>query len=178
MNHTPSRIAVIGTSGSGKTTLARQISQRLRVPHIELDAIHWEHGDWTPIDPAEFQHRVAEAVRGERWVMEGGYSLVRPLIWARADTVVWLDYPLPLTFARLLRRTLGRIVSQDPLWGGNQETWTRTLSRDSILLWCLTSYSRKKRQFPAQLAQPEYSHLRVLRFHSPRPTSAWLAKLR
>ncbi len=40
MTHPLSRIAVIGTSGSGKTTLARQISQRLRVPHIELDAIH------------------------------------------------------------------------------------------------------------------------------------------
>ncbi len=110
--------------------------------------------------------------------MEGGYSLVRPLIWARADTVVWLDYPLPLTFAHLLRRTLGRIVSRKPLWGGNQETWTRTLSRDSILLWCLTSHSRKKRQFPAQLARPEYRHLRVLRFQSPRQANAWLAKLR
>ena len=32
------RIAVVGTSGSGKTTLARQLSGRLGLAHVELDA--------------------------------------------------------------------------------------------------------------------------------------------
>ncbi|WP_242038993.1 ATP-binding cassette domain-containing protein [Anabaena lutea] len=36
------RISIIGSSGSGKTTLAKQISQRLSIPHIELDYLHWE----------------------------------------------------------------------------------------------------------------------------------------
>lgn len=121
---------------------------------------------------------MAEAVRGERWVIEGGYSVVRNAIWARAETVVWLDYSLPLTFARLVRRTARRLVSPAPLWSGDRETLARTLSRDSILLWCLTSYGRKKRQFPPQIARPEYAHLRVLRFRSPRQTDAWLAALK
>ncbi|WP_275973779.1 MULTISPECIES: EutP/PduV family microcompartment system protein [unclassified Nodularia (in: cyanobacteria)] len=30
------RICVVGTSGSGKTTLARQISQRLAIPHTSI----------------------------------------------------------------------------------------------------------------------------------------------
>ncbi len=36
------RISVVGTSGSGKTTLARDISQLLGIPHVELDYLHWE----------------------------------------------------------------------------------------------------------------------------------------
>jgi hypothetical protein len=40
--------------------------------------------------------RVAEAVGRDRWVVDGGYSAMRPLIWERADTIVWLDYPIHL----------------------------------------------------------------------------------
>lgn len=36
-NSQPQRICIIGTSGSGKTTLARQIAQKLKIPHLELD---------------------------------------------------------------------------------------------------------------------------------------------
>ena len=36
------RVVVVGTSGSGKTTLASRLAEILSVPHIELDALHWE----------------------------------------------------------------------------------------------------------------------------------------
>src|SRR6476659_9383882 len=49
------RIAVVGTSGSGKTTLARQLSGRLGLAHVELDALHWDPG-WAPT-PAEVFRR-------------------------------------------------------------------------------------------------------------------------
>jgi adenylate kinase family enzyme len=52
------RVVVVGTSGSGKTTLARQLAEVLEVPHIELDALHWEP-KWTST-PAE---RMREKVR-------------------------------------------------------------------------------------------------------------------
>ncbi|HEY9878873.1 MAG TPA: AAA family ATPase, partial [Leptolyngbyaceae cyanobacterium] len=35
------RVAVVGAPGSGKTTLARQIAQKLQIPHVELDALFW-----------------------------------------------------------------------------------------------------------------------------------------
>jgi len=171
------RISIIGTTGSGKSTLATRVARRLSAPCFELDAIHWRQGGWTPIPQAEFRDAVAEAVRQERWVVEGGYSAVRPLVWARADTVVWLDYPFAVTFGRLIRRTARRVASREDLWGGNRETLNLALSRDSILLWCLKTHGPNRRKFARQLALPENQHLTVLRFRSPRQTEAWLARL-
>jgi len=171
------RISIVGTTGQGKSTLARQLAVKLGMKYVELDAINWQP-NWTPISPSEFQDRVADAVREERWVIEGGYSPVRPLIWARADTVIWLDYPLPFVFWRLLLRTIRRSARKEILWNGNKESIARTFCADSILIWLFRSYWRRKRQFPELLALPEYEHLNVLRFQSPKETSDWLGRLK
>jgi len=94
---------VVGTSCSGKTSLARAIASRLDLPHVELDALFWGP-NWTPVPDDTFRARVADAVAGDQWVIDGGYSTIRSLIWERADTVVWLDYPMHLV--------LGRCVNQ------------------------------------------------------------------
>lgn len=171
------RVSVIGTSGSGKSTLACRLSKALSVPCVELDAIHWQQGGWTPLPQGQFRGVVAEAVRLDRWVVEGGYSAVRPLVWERADTVVWLDYPLLVTFGRLLRRTARRVVLKEQLWGGNRESLSLTLSRESILLWCRQTHGPNRRKYAEQLGWPENQHLRVLRFQSPRKAERWLAGL-
>src|SRR5215203_2020275 len=98
------RIAVVGTSGSGKTTLARQLSGRLGLAHVELDALHWDPG-WVPTPAAIFQERAAAALNSPAWVVDGNYPEVRDLIWRRADTIVWLDYGLGLILWRLTLRT-------------------------------------------------------------------------
>lgn len=170
------RISIIGTTGSGKSTLAAQLSRILEVPCVELDALHWQP-DWTPADREQFQSAVADAVRAERWVIEGGYTVVRPLIWARADTVIWLDYSFPVTLSRLMRRTARRILRREPLWNGCRETLQKTLSRDSILVWLLKTYRPNRRKFAARLTLPENQHLRVYRFASPRQAEAWLSAL-
>jgi adenylate kinase family enzyme len=167
------RICIVGTTGQGKSTLARQLAAKFQMECVELDAINWQP-NWTPISPSEFQVRVAEAVRPERWVIEGGYSPVRPLIWARADTVIWLDYPLPFVFWRLLRRTIRRMMKNEVLWNGNRESFVTLFSTDSIIVWLFRTYWRRKKQYPELFTLPEYRHLNVLRFQSPKETSAWL----
>jgi adenylate kinase family enzyme len=168
------RIAVIGVTGSGKTTLAQQLAAALQLAHVELDALHWGPG-WTPTPADLFREKVGQALTAVAWVTDGNYSKVRDIVWQRADTVVWLDYPLPLILWRLLRRGVRRAGSQEPLWNGNRETWRGLfLSRDSLFLWALQSYGRRKREYPALLAQPAYAHLCLYHFHHPRQTARWL----
>ncbi|GAB4443244.1 MAG: hypothetical protein OHK0035_36380 [Cyanobacteria bacterium J069] len=174
---TPQRIAIVGTSGSGKTTLAQQVGRRLGMAHIELDALHWE-ADWVAAPPEVFRARVATALKGDRWVTDGNYSRVRDLVWQRADTVVWLDYPLVLVLWRSLRRALWRSFTGVELWNGNRETWQQTFfSGDSVLLWTLRTYHRRRREYPLLLAQPESVHLNVARVRSPWQAQRWLANL-
>ena len=89
----PRRAAVVGTSGSGKTTLATSLAQRLGLAHVELDSLYWGP-DWTPAPRERFREQVARALSGEAWTTDGNYGAVRDIVWARADTVVWLDLSL------------------------------------------------------------------------------------
>jgi adenylate kinase family enzyme len=171
------RISVIGTSGSGKTTVARRAAEALGVPHIELDALHWGP-DWEEAPPEVFMERVSDAIHVDRWVVDGNYSKVRDIVWGRADTVLWLDYPFHTLFMRLLWRTLRRIILREKLWNDNRESLKMMLSRDSILLWAINSYPRRKIEFPGLMSDPDYAHVQFLRHRSSRETEEWLRSLR
>jgi adenylate kinase family enzyme len=173
----PQRIAVVGTSGSGKTTMAYRLAQRLGVPHVELDALHWGP-DWTPAPREIFRERVERALSGGAWTIDGNYSAVRDITWSRADTVVWLDYPLPVVMGRVTWRTLRRTVMREELWNANRERLPVAMfSSDSIIWWALRTYRRRKREYPALFSQPAHAHLSVVRLPSPRAAQAWLESL-
>ena len=171
------RIVVVGTTGSGKTILAGAIAGRLGIPHVELDALHWE-ANWTEAPTDVLRERITRAVGGAAWVVDGNYGKVRDLFWSRADTVVWLDYSLPVILWQLAGRTLKRVMTQEELWSGNRERLGTTLfRRDSIILWALQTYRTYREEYPRLLGRPEHAHLTVVRLGSHRETRAWLAGL-
>ena len=170
------RVSVVGTTGCGKTTLARALANMLRCTHVELDALFWGPG-WSMAELPVFRSRVASVVAGDGWVVDGGYSDVRDLIWARADTVVWLDYPLAVTLSRLLRRIAARIRDGTELWPGtgNRETIrNQVFSRDPLVWFAIRTHHGRRRRIAAMLALPEYAHLRVHRFRRPSDAESWL----
>jgi adenylate kinase family enzyme len=173
----PRRIAVVGTSGSGKTTLASRAAQRLGIPHVELDALHWGPS-WTPVPVEVFRAGVLQALSGDAWATDGNYSRVRDIVWNRADTVVWLDYSLPVVMGRVVWRTFRRVVRREELWAGNREQfWEAVVARDSIVRWAFRTYRRRKREYPILFSQPEYAHLRIIHLSSPRAAQEWLGSL-
>jgi adenylate kinase family enzyme len=169
------RINVIGTSSVGKTTFARELAQRLELPYVELDALYWEPG-WSEAAPEVMRSRVASAVQPDAWVVDGNYGVVRDLVWARADTVVWLDYPLRTVLWRYLTRTVRRIRTAEELWPGtgNRERLSmHLLQRDGLLWWILGTYHRRRRDYPRLLA--EHPEIEAIRLGSPRAARRWIA---
>jgi hypothetical protein len=124
-----------------------------------------------------FRSRVAAVVAGDGWVVDGGYSDVRDLVWARADTVVWLDYPLALTLSRLLRRIVARIRDGTELWPGtgNRETIRNQLfTRDPLVWFAIRTHRGRRRRIAAMLALSEHAHIAVHRFTRPTDADRWL----
>jgi len=167
------RINVVGTSCSGKTTLARELARRLDLRHVEMDALFWG-AEWTPVSSDLFRRRVADAASSDRWVLDGGYSPVRDLIWSRADTVIWLDYSMATVLVRWARRMVSRVRSGEEFWPGtgNRESIRHAFQRDGLLVWILTTHRRRRRTMAAQLAA--HPEIRRVRLGSPAETVRWL----
>jgi adenylate kinase family enzyme len=172
------RVAIVGTTGSGKSVLAARLGNTLSLPPIELDALFWMP-DWQPALVELFRHRVETATSGDRWIVAGNYAQVRDLVWGRADTLIWLDFPLRTVLWRLLRRTVRRIVAREDLWRtGNHESWrTAFFSRHSILLWALKTHRKNGERFRADIGSDAWGDLEVHVFRSPRQLARWLRAL-
>jgi adenylate kinase family enzyme len=172
------RVSVIGTTGSGKTTFARALAAGIGAAHVELDGLFWETG-WKMAELDTFRGRVRSAISGERWVVDGNYRAagVLDLVWSRADTVVWLDYPLPLVLVRLFRRIVARIRDGTELWPGtgNRETVRNAFfNRDPLLWFAVRTHRGRRRRLAEALARPEHAHLKAHRFTRPADAERWL----
>ncbi len=176
MGRTP-RIVVVGSTCAGKTTLAGRLSALLNIPHVELDAHNWEP-NWVAAPLEVFRQRVEDAVAGDAWVVDGNYTATRDLVWPRATTLIWLDYPLRTLFWRLLRRTLRRTLTGEELWNGNREEFrVQFLSSDSLFLWLLRTYRQRRRTTSLDIGLPDHSNLEAVRLRSPGATRDWLSAL-
>ena len=104
MGRAVQRIVILGGAGSGKSTLARALRSRLDLPVVHLDRLYYGPA-WTPVGAEVFRKRVAEALAGERWVVEGTYPDAGSVSLPRADLVLWLERPALLRLWRAWRKT-------------------------------------------------------------------------
>ncbi len=97
------RVMIIGPCGSGKSTLAREIAPKLGLPLVHMDQLGWQAG-WVETEKAELNARLAEAVAEDAWLIEGNYGSTLLPRFERADTIIYLDFPIRLCLWRLVRR--------------------------------------------------------------------------
>lgn len=171
------RILILGRTGSGKTTLARELAAAIGVPHVELDALYFGPGFSTAPLPV-LRDRTIAAIAGDRWVTDGNKRAVRDLVWPRADTVIWLDYPLAVSLWRLGKRAAWRtsvLKAEAAQKDGKAGLPRQFLSAAKGVLTALRSHRGQRREYPGMFAEQANQHLAVVRLRSPRATRRWLA---
>jgi adenylate kinase family enzyme len=92
------RIAVIGNAGGGKTTLSRLLGDCLGLPVHHVDSIQYRPG-WQRTPDAECDRELDGLASSASWIIDGFGSddaIERRL--TAADTVVFVDFPLPVHY--------------------------------------------------------------------------------
>jgi adenylate kinase family enzyme len=168
------RVAVVGSSCAGKTRFARRLSTLLGATHVELDAVYWLK-DWRPRPIEEFRRIVSQLLAQDRWVADGNYGVVRDLVWSRATAVVWLNLPLPAVLGRAFGRCVWRSLTREEVFSGNTESFRRSfLSKDSVLLWIVTSFRRRRKEHRQLASSDRFPDIRFLEFRSGAEAESFL----
>ncbi|MVZ96290.1 topology modulation protein [Sphingorhabdus sp. IMCC26285] len=97
------RVLVIGPCGAGKSTLSTTLATKLGLPVYHMDQLNWKPG-WVESSKEELHDKLAVIVATERWLIDGTYGGTLAARLSRADTVIYLDYPIALCVTRLLKR--------------------------------------------------------------------------
>ena len=157
------RISIVGATGSGKTFLARRLAAKLDLPLHELDEVRRaavEHGG--------FGEAVGELAAASEWIIDGHYRDVRAIVWRRADTIVWLNYPASVIAAQLLRRFAAKRGYREVRGAGAAgASWTMRLRR-------LARTLSERREYGALLRSPEYRGATLIELRSRKAAEEWL----
>lgn len=165
------RILVYGVTGSGKSTTAATIGRRTGLPAHAVDDLTWEPG-WVMVPPEEQRRRIAAICAQDAWVLDSAYGKWLDVVLPRVELIVALDLPRWFSLQRLIRRTVNRIVTREPVCNDNRESLRSQLSADSIIVWHFRSFRRKRERMRAWDRSPDGPA--VLRFTSAGSVRRWL----
>ena len=161
--------------------MARAIGERLDIPVLELDSV-FHQPNWTPLPDEEFQEAARTATSAETWVIDGNYTShgVNDIVWAAADTVVWMDLPKPVVIGRVTKRAVVRATTKQELWNGNTESWRNLTSwkpEENIVRWSWTRFASTRDKYERKTSDPRWAHLEVHRLRSRSEVRAFLDAL-
>jgi len=160
------RINVVGTAGCGKSTVGKRIAERLDIPYIQLDELHWKP-NWVESTDEELFPKLEKALSSDEWVLDGNYTRTIPIKWKRVQMVVYLDLPFHIVLYRIIKRSLVRGIKNEELWHGNKETlWKHLFTRDSMILWTIRHFPENRKRYTELSEKSEYSHIKFVRLRS------------
>lgn len=108
-------------------------------------------------------------------MIDGNFGIVRDIVWKRADTIIWLDYPFAVVFIQALIRSIKRIVTKQKLFGDNVESFRQTFfSKNSILYWIIVSHWDYKRTYTHLL---KYSNKEITILTNNKEKNKFVRKL-
>lgn len=92
------KIIVIGSPGAGKSTFSRRLRDITSLPLYYLDMIKHKP-DRTTVTSEEFDRRLSEILRTEKWIIDGNYQRTMEMRLEKCDTVFLMDFPTEVCLA-------------------------------------------------------------------------------
>lgn len=159
------KIMIIGCPGAGKSTFARRLRDLTGLPLYYLDQI-WHKPDRTNLSREEFDARLGEIVKQERWIIDGNYLRTMECRLEACDTVFFLDYPLELCLEGA-RARIGTVREDLP--------WVETEFDEEFHQWILDFPKDQLPQMYELMKQYENTK-EIIVFHSREEAEQWLKK--
>lgn len=151
------RICIMGPSNSGKSTLAQKLGKKLNVPVCHLDQLaHVTGTNWVPRANIDWVDEHDTFIKQDRWIMEGNYSFSMPQRFARATTLIWLDFGI----WGCIIRYIGRSLKNDPNRPGRLADATQDFSF-TLIHYMLFTYPQKRLKSKAIIEQSGVPLLRI-----------------
>ena len=159
------KIMVIGCPGSGKSTFSKNLRDITGLPLFHLDNIWWKP-DKSHISREEFDQKLDEILRTDRWIIDGNYSRTFETRFQACDTVIFLDYPVDVCMNGIKER-VGKHRADIP--------WTeRTLDPELVKL--VERYETDNRPVVLSLLA-KYSDVNRFVFRSRLEAAEWTRRL-
>ncbi len=108
-----------------------------------------------------------------RWILDGAPYYADELVYAAADTVVFLDYPKALVLWRVLQRTASIEVLRRPAGAHRPQGLSALRDREHPLRWAWISHGDRHREGLALMARPGPAQTQILRFTHPSMARRW-----
>jgi adenylate kinase family enzyme len=164
------KVAVFGNAGGGKSTLSRKLSEITGLPLYVLDKIKYQAGGIEV--PHEDYKRTHQAILAtDQWIIDG-YGCPETL-WLRldqADTLVFVDLPLPVHFWWVTKRFLTGYVQPPTGWPERSPILRSSINSYQVLWLC---YKRLTPKYRAYVEQAK-STKRVYHIQSTKQISQFL----
>jgi adenylate kinase family enzyme len=163
----PQRIAIIGLPGSGKSTFAIKLGKALNIPVHHLDRHMFDGREKR--EKSEFLAIKEPLLKEEAWIIEGCSFSTLEMRFARADTVIYLDFPRMLCIWRVCKRlfTFDKHLNETGCLDGIN--WT--------LIKYIWNFNGDKRQGIEELSR-RYPEVEFLVFHHSRDLNKYLENVK
>ncbi len=159
------KITVIGCPGSGKSTFSRALRDKLGLPLHYLDIL-WHKPDRTNVTREEFDEKLIEILKGEKWIIDGNFNRTLEMRVRACDTVFLLDFPVEVCLSGVESR-IGKKREEMP--------WVEEEFDPEFKEWII-NFPKDKLPYIYQILE-KYNDKNIIIFKSREEMSGFLSRL-
>ena len=141
------KVAVFGNAGGGKSTLSKKLAEKTKLPLYVLDKIQYEAGG-KEVEYQNYLQAHNQILESDRWIVDGFGCL--ETLWTRlaaADTLVYIDLPLPIHFLLVSKRLIKGLYKNPEGWPENSPIIKSSLTSYRVLWACHQRLTPKYREY-------------------------------